>query len=186
MAVCRLSGVLVVNRFITDTNPIIAAQHQCDKHLRKMIIEEAQMLSTAIRETHPHMVVPELYKSVHQSHPCTLWAGASASNWLWAWKHFNAMCDEYVFRFGKTHATATKLRGVFKDVRNRLDFITSWSNVYHTPHPQCFGDWPYKTSEDWPVLAYRAYLRDYKPTVMKAPMTWTRSKQPHWFKKEDK
>lgn len=169
-----------MNRFVTNLDPVIAAQDQCDKHLRKMVIEEAQMLSTAIRENHPHMVVPDLYKSVHQSHPCTLWAGASASNWLWAYKHWQGLADEYEHRFAKEHKTIRIMRPVLNEIRNRTDFMTSWSNVLYTPHPQCFGKWPHKTHEDWPVAAYRAYIRDYKTTVMKE-MVWTGRQPPTWF-----
>ena len=35
--------------FILDINPTTAAQLQCDKHVVKMIVESAQMLSTAHR-----------------------------------------------------------------------------------------------------------------------------------------
>ena len=38
-----------MNIFILDTDPIVAAQLQCDKHVVKMIVESAQMLSTAHR-----------------------------------------------------------------------------------------------------------------------------------------
>ena len=38
-----------MNLFILDRNPIIAAQDQCDKHVVKMIVESAQMLSTVHR-----------------------------------------------------------------------------------------------------------------------------------------
>ena len=35
-----------MNLFILNRNPVIAAQDQCDKHVVKMIVESAQMLST--------------------------------------------------------------------------------------------------------------------------------------------
>ena len=38
-----------MNIFILNTDPVIAAQEQCDKHVVKMILESAQMLSTAHR-----------------------------------------------------------------------------------------------------------------------------------------
>ena len=38
-----------MNIFILDKNPIKAAQLQCDKHICKMIVESAKMLSTAHR-----------------------------------------------------------------------------------------------------------------------------------------
>ena len=38
-----------MNIFVLDRNPKTAAQLQCDKHVVKMIVESAQMLSTAHR-----------------------------------------------------------------------------------------------------------------------------------------
>ena len=38
-----------MNIFVLDTDPVTAAQLQCDKHVVKMIVESAQMLSTAHR-----------------------------------------------------------------------------------------------------------------------------------------
>ena len=44
-----MSGEYIMNIFILDHNPKIVAQSQCDKHVVKMIVESAQMLSTAHR-----------------------------------------------------------------------------------------------------------------------------------------
>ena len=38
-----------MNLFVLNENPVIAAQEQCDKHINKMVIESAQMLSTTHR-----------------------------------------------------------------------------------------------------------------------------------------
>ena len=38
-----------MNRFVLDQDPLKAAAYHCDKHVVKMILEEAQMLSTAHR-----------------------------------------------------------------------------------------------------------------------------------------
>ena len=38
-----------MNIFALDTDPVIAAQSHCDKHVVKMIIEYAQLMSTAHR-----------------------------------------------------------------------------------------------------------------------------------------
>ena len=38
-----------MNIFILDRNPVKAAQMLCDRHIPKMIVESAQMLSTAHR-----------------------------------------------------------------------------------------------------------------------------------------
>ena len=38
-----------MNIFFLDKNPYVAAHKQCDKHVVKMVLETAQMLSTAAR-----------------------------------------------------------------------------------------------------------------------------------------
>ena len=38
-----------MNIFYLDKDPVVAAQMMCDKHVVKMILESAQMLSTAHR-----------------------------------------------------------------------------------------------------------------------------------------
>ena len=38
-----------MNIFYLDHNPLLSAQYHCDKHVCKMIVEYAQMLSTAHR-----------------------------------------------------------------------------------------------------------------------------------------
>ena len=38
-----------MNLFILSTDPVEAAQMQCDKHVPKMLVESGQMLSTVHR-----------------------------------------------------------------------------------------------------------------------------------------
>ena len=56
-----------MNIFILDEDPLLAAQAQCDKHVVKMVLESAQMLSTT------HRIMGEdhevFYKTVHKNHP---------------------------------------------------------------------------------------------------------------------
>ena len=37
-----------MNIFILDEDPSVAAQYHCDKHVVKMVLETAQMLSAAL------------------------------------------------------------------------------------------------------------------------------------------
>ena len=113
-----------MNIFILDSDPVTAAQLQCDKHVVKMIVESAQMLSTAHRmldgyvEKRPsksgkrmvnYWVHPDsnlentLYKAVHHGHPCTVWTMESYANYAWHYHHFIALLEEYEYRYGKEH-----------------------------------------------------------------------------------
>jgi len=116
-----------MNIFILDESPVKAAQLQCDKHVVKMILESAQMLSTAHRLLDGRMVLGKsksgrsakewkledevldtvLYKAVHIGHPCTIWTMESISNYNWHFQHYKALAEEYEYRYGKTHKSFT-------------------------------------------------------------------------------
>lgn len=181
-----------MNLFILDNDPVVAAQQQCDKHVVKMIVESAQMLSTAHRMldgtqekrpsksgktnvkywVHPdeHME-SELYKAVHMGHPCTVWTMESNINYNWHYKHFVALCDEYRFRYGKVHASDTKLRDL---LRNPPKNIPKKSM---TPFKLAMGSNPECMLED-PVKSYRAF---YQTKQDRFSMVWTKREVPNWF-----
>ena len=82
-----------MNIFVLDKDPRVAARMLCDKHVPKMIVESAQMLSTAHRlldgtpEKRPSRSGKTIqtyysfnderddfyYLAVHKYHPCTTW-----------------------------------------------------------------------------------------------------------------
>lgn len=90
-----------MNIFVTDLDPEICAVHHCDIHLRKMILETAQLLSTAHFVTHGDSPA---YKATHVNHPCSIWIRASFDNYEWGLSLFESLLDEFKFRFGKSHA----------------------------------------------------------------------------------
>lgn len=90
-----------MNIFITDKCPIKSAKYLDTKRVNKMILESAQMLSTAIRLQ--GIEDPALYKSTHQNHPSNVWARKTRQNFLWLLRHFKALVEEYKFRRGKVH-----------------------------------------------------------------------------------
>ena len=74
-----------MNRFIIEFNVGDIAESLCDQHIVKMPLEEAQMLCTAVWHHAPYYAVEhDLYKPVHQKHPCTLWAMETRSNFVYA------------------------------------------------------------------------------------------------------
>jgi len=129
-----------MNIFILNEDPTIAAQEQCDKHVVKMIVESAQMLSTVHRmvdgvmERRPsksgsmlqYFYLDDerediLYKACHYNHPSTVWTREGCCNYTWHYQHFIALCDEYKYRYNKTHATDIKLRDILKNLPNNID-----------------------------------------------------------------
>lgn len=95
-----------MNLFVTNKCPVISAQDHCLVHLRKMIVEVAQMLSTAHHELDGEHIG---YKPTHNNHPCSIWIRSSDSNYTWAYRHLEALCKEYTMRTGKVHKTESLL-----------------------------------------------------------------------------
>ena len=87
----------------------------CDKHVVKMILESAQMLSAVLdcqykderRGDTDEPVIKTFglpgYPKAHAKHPCTLWARQSKQNAMWLVRHMRALCFEYTRRYGKFH-----------------------------------------------------------------------------------
>lgn len=100
-----------MNIFILDESPIIAARVQHDRHVVKMILESAQMLSVACHLNGDFMSLVErhhldlLYKPTHPNHPCSIWAREAPANFAWLTIHASALVGEYHHRFRKYHAT---------------------------------------------------------------------------------
>ena len=84
-----------MNIFVTDPCPVKSAQEQCDKHVVKMVLESAQMLSTAWRVFDNEAAEnAEMYKQAHLNHPCSIWVREAQENYIWLYKHFDALCTE--------------------------------------------------------------------------------------------
>jgi len=141
-----------MNRFLIDHHPDTIAQSLCDQHIVKMPLEEAQMLCTSVWHHAPdYAEACELYKPVHQKHPCTLWAMETRANYVFAFKLYDAMLREYNWRYDKIHG-ASKHWGSLWNARHLI------SEGALTPHPQCFsGHDELKTDEKYPIMAYRAF-----------------------------
>ena len=150
-----------MNIFVLDTNPIVAAQMHCDKHIPKMCVEAAQMMASALRRhgaTDEQMPVTKAgtpYKGGYAHHPCTVWAGDSANNFHWLAQHALALCDEYLSRFGKLHAC----HGPIKHMSTMIYTGANTNAVYFgtlemTPFAQAMPD---EYRDDDAVKAYRAY-----------------------------
>tara|TARA_B100000780_G_scaffold195638_1_gene138051 strand:+ start:5989 stop:6543 length:555 start_codon:yes stop_codon:yes gene_type:complete len=180
-----------MNIFILDNDPVKAAQLQCDKHVVKMIVESAQMLSTVHRMVDGFMerrpsksgsmiqcfnLTDErediLYKACHFNHPSTVWTRENSENYDWHYKHFVALCDEYTYRYGKVHMTDTKLRHILRHSPKNIPHTTE-----KTPFKLAMGSNPECISED----AVASYQKFYKTKQDRFKMVWTKRQQPEWF-----
>ena len=161
-----------MNIFVLDKSPQVAARMHCDKHCVKMILETAQMLSTAHR-VHDTPQSDKLYKKAHLNHPCTKWIRESKANYRWAFDLYFALLLEFSTRRGKDHKSG-ELRHHLIEVPDGIP------DVGPTPFAQAMPD-EYKRSS--PVEAYRAYYLGEKASI--AQWNWG-TPMPEWFKTEDK
>lgn len=56
-----------MNIFVTDLDPIVAAQNLADVHVNKMLLESTQLISNVI---HIQGLGTPPYKPTHLKHPC--------------------------------------------------------------------------------------------------------------------
>jgi len=110
-----------VNIFYLDPNTTKCAEYHVDKHCVKMIVEYAQLLSTAHRVLDGKEYIddssgrkikrwklgssyePILYKATHINHPSAVWVRHSYDNYIWLRSLLYRLCKEYTYRYGKTH-----------------------------------------------------------------------------------
>ena len=162
-----------MNRFIIEDTPIKIAQSLCDQHVVKMPLEEAQMLCTALWHHAPEYAEEhDLYKPVHQKHPCTLWAMETRANFSYAYDLYCSMLCEYHERYGKWHGAGKHSWAISRGIK-----LIPEGQL--TPHPQCFsGHDELKTDEFYPIKAYRAFYNVDKASFARYRYT----QQPTWMK----
>lgn len=161
-----------MNIFYVDKDPIRAADALCDKHVVKMVLESAQILSTA---AHLRGLVREhrqpVYKPTHVKHPCVLWATENGRAYLWLTRHALALASEYRYRYFKEHASlrvidnCAGMQAMFG--KDRM----SWKEP-----PQCM---PEKYKGPDAVKAYRQYYIKEKAHIAR----WEHGREPPrwWF-----
>jgi hypothetical protein len=103
-----------MNIFALSESPVESAIWQHDKHVVKMVLETAQMLSTAVWLTDEWCSkwknpIDTLYKPAYMNHPCTKWARETLGNFQWLCLHGRALAQEYKHRFKADHKSYTAI-----------------------------------------------------------------------------
>lgn len=176
-----------MNIFYVDRDPIVAAQNLVDRHVVKMILESAQLLSTAHRIIDgveyegqsasgrkvkrwklPDSRETSLYSATHVNHPSSVWCRDKSENYVWLFRHFKGLLSEYEFRYNKIHKCAemcAALNSIPKNIsRGELTPVTPAMDV------------KYIVSED-SLDNYRNYYRHGKTHLHK----YTRRLPPVWL-----
>lgn len=134
-----------MNIFYVETDPYKAAQSMVDKHVVKMILESAQLLSTAHRLLDGEQYIEEkyvlgslparyrkvkkwrlpdstldkvLYQATHINHPSAVWCRETNNNYNWLYCHFVGLLEEYSHRYQKIHKCAEMARHLISPPKN--------------------------------------------------------------------
>jgi len=185
-----------MNIFALSKNPAEAARQMIDKHVTKMPTETCQMLHTNIlymqyvNEFNEEPTLSDL-KKYHKdigsilmkpamlNHPSTIWARQSIANFHWLYQHGKALCEEFEYRFDKSHGSYDRiLEGM--EIKYDIDYVfptigltpvtIAMDNVYRIENT--FDDeWEYV------IQSYRHYYLEGKWRFA----SWKKDTRPDWF-----
>ncbi len=159
----------------------------CDKHVVKMVIEYAQLLSTAHRMLDGTQWTDAssgrrikrwrldnsnmdgvLYKASHINHPSAIWVRENQKQYQYMYNMFVNLCDEYTYRYGKIHMTDSKLRDLLSESPSNMA-----QGLFREP-PQCMPDYCKQSNA---LDGYRTYYREEKKGFAK----WTKREVPEFM-----
>jgi hypothetical protein len=122
-----------MNIFYLSRDPEEAASmHIWPKHTVKMILESAQLLSTAHHVLDGDGSGP--YKKTHTNRPSAVWVRESALNYGYVYELMMALGEEYTAKTGKTHKTISDHADTLKLLPKNIPMID-----FQDP-PQCMPD----------------------------------------------
>jgi hypothetical protein len=180
-----------MNIFYLHEDAKTSAMMHVDSHASKMIIEYAQLMSTAHRvldgkqvkrlskknrllTTYDHpdpQLDHTLYKSCHVNHPSGIWVRQSKKNYRWLYEMWTELNTEFMYRYNKNvpHESFRKLEMVL---------ATPPKNMYELgfcePYQAMFEDVKNPNSS---LQAYHDYYIKYKQHLAK----WTKRGVPYWY-----
>ena len=187
-----------MNIFALSRNPVEAAQQMLDKHIVKMPTETCQMLHTNIlymQYVQEHGKEPKLkdLKAFHAAtesnlmkpamlnHPSTIWARQTYANWNWLYEHGLSLCDEYAYRYDKTHGTLQRI----------LDCVPYFDLLYDHPFPEIglkpitiAMDDKYRIPNQMEVPNWEHVIKSYRHYYLEGKWRfaeWRNERRPKWF-----
>ena len=177
-----------MNIFYLDSDPKLCAEMHVDKHVVKMIIEYAQLMSTAHRVLDGEEYIDLtangrrikrwrlhddreqlLMKASHINHPSGVWCRANTANYKWLCVMWSHLLDEYTYRYGKVHACA-RLKKDLRFVPNNIP-----SGDFFEPTPAMPDEC--KVPGD-SLASYHKYYVERKNHFA----LWKKRETPTWYK----
>jgi len=160
-----------------------------DKHVVKMIIEYAQLMSTAHRLLDGSMYIDItangrsikrwklddevteriIMKASHINHPSAIWTRSNYQNYVWLHKLWYYLCKEYTYRYSKVHSVETRMKDVlYTPPKNII------KSEFYPPTPAMPDI--YKVNQD-SITSYRKYYKIGKEHLA----NWKLREIPNWW-----
>ncbi len=177
-----------MNIFYLDRKPQVCAEMHLDKHVVKMIIEYAQLMSTAHRVLDGEEYYDKtangrkikrwrlsddrevkLMKASHINHPSAIWVRQSKNNYVWLYQMWACLLREYTHRYGKVHACA-RLIDVLAEIPHNLQ-----DDDFSEPTPAMPDECKIAGNS---LASYHKYYVERKNHFAK----WTKREVPLWYK----
>ena len=163
----------MVNLFYLDKNPKKCAQYYCDKHVNKIMIEIAQILSQ-IHHTIGEKKPPyQKCKVVHKNLAPFQWAMDSIGNYMYCAELAYYLLQEYKYRYGKNeHKCEKPIKWLLENIPKKIKKKRK-TKFRLTKNTEIYDKY-------FNVLdASRYSYVDYKCKTDK----WTKRPKPEWFDK---
>ena len=177
-----------MNIFYLDHDVLKCAKMHNDKHCVKMILEYAQLLSTAHRVLDgtidtgysvsgrkktiyrlPDNRDSVLYSATHINHPSAVWVRHSYENYEWLYQMFTALMCEYSYRYGKSHACEKLITPLYTPPTSIPKGVG-----FTQPTPAMPDE--VKVAGD-SIASYRSYYINNKAHLA----SWKKRNQPEWY-----
>jgi hypothetical protein len=178
-----------MNIFYLNYDPKTCAEYHCDRHVVKMIIEYAQLMSTAHRVLDGEEYIDKtanghkikrwrmkderyengLMKASHVNHPSGIWTRFSKQNYIWLNTMWQYLLKEYTYRYGKRHACEK-----YQDVLYVLP-INILDRYFTEPTP-AMPDYCKVSGNS--IASYHKYYINEKVSFAK----WKNREVPLWFR----
>lgn len=181
-----------MNIFYLHHDPETCAQMHNDKHVVKMILEYAQLLSTAHRfldgtlserlsksgrKQKVYLLADDrdstLYAATHINHPSAKWVRHGEQNYRWLFNMWTRLLEEYTYRYGKQHS-AERLMTTLARPPGNINMEEPYSAPWRAMPDEFKVD---RSVPDYTIESYRAYYLGAKVKMCR----WTNREMPEWF-----
>jgi hypothetical protein len=188
-----------MNIFYLDHDVRKCAEMHNDKHVVKMILEYAQLLSTAHRildgvlstgvsasgrKKTVYVLADNrdttLYSATHANHPSAIWVRQSDANYMWLAELLEECCKEYTYRYDKVHKVERD--GLMQALKNQFP-INIPHGTFTEPTPAMPEDVKVlrEVHTDRYVLDSLASYRNYYIQNKTHLANWKKRDVPTWY-----